>query len=73
MKYPVAVDKPDEKYRLLSQRPTDFFIAQSGLLGAETDRTPTHEAVFNAAADSFETKDTDDVLNVDLLGGLPTV
>mgnify|MGYP001812786362 FL=1 len=42
MQYPVAVDKPDEKYRLLSQRPSDYFIIQSGLLGAETERTPTH-------------------------------
>ena len=66
MQYPVAVNKPDEKYRLLSQRPSDFFIVQSGLLGAETERTPTHEAVFTAASDSFELKEGEDSLTVDL-------
>jgi YidC/Oxa1 family membrane protein insertase len=66
MQYPVAVNKPDEKYRLLSQRPSDFFIAQSGLLGSESERTPTHEAIFTASADSFELKDGEDSLTVDL-------
>jgi YidC/Oxa1 family membrane protein insertase len=66
MQYPVAVNKPDEKYRLLSQRPSDFFIVQSGLLGSQTERTPTHEAVFTAASDSFEMKEGEDSLIVDL-------
>lgn len=64
--YPVAVDLPEEKYRLLSQRPSDFFILQSGLLGAQTERTPTHEAVFTTASDSFELKEGEDSLTVDL-------
>ena len=67
MQYPVAVNKPDEKFRLLSQRPSDYFIIQSGLLGSETERTPTHEAVFTAASDRFELADGEDELNVDLL------
>lgn len=71
VKYPVAVNKPDEKYRLLSQRPTDFFIAQSGLLGAESDRTPTHEAVFTASAENFSLKDGEDTLDIDLLWQSP--
>lgn len=66
IEYPVAVNRPDEKYRLLSQRPSDYFIVQSGLLGAETARTPTHEAVFTAASDQFELKEGDDTLQVDL-------
>ncbi|MGB5637752.1 MAG: membrane protein insertase YidC, partial [Sedimenticolaceae bacterium] len=66
IEYPVAVNRPDEKYRLLSQRPSDYFIVQSGLLGAETARTPTHEAVFTAASDQFELKEGDDTLKVDL-------
>jgi len=64
--YPVAVERPDEKYQLLSRRPSDFFIVQSGLLSAEGERAPTHEAVFTAAADSFEMKDGEDSLSVDL-------
>jgi YidC/Oxa1 family membrane protein insertase len=67
IQYPVAVNKPDEKFRLLSQRPSDYFIIQSGLLGSETERTPTHEAVFTAAGDRFELADGEDQLIVDLL------
>ena len=67
IQYPVAVNKPDEKFRLLSQRPSDYFIIQSGLLGSETERAPTHEAVFTAASDRFELADGEDELTVDLL------
>jgi YidC/Oxa1 family membrane protein insertase len=66
VQYPVAIDKVDEKYRLLSQRPSDYFILQSGLLGDDPSRTPTHEAVFSAASDSFEMADGDNSLVVDL-------
>ncbi len=66
VQYPVAVDQPEQKYRLLSQRPSDFFIVQSGLLGADKTRTPTHEAVFSASAQRFELKEGEDSLTVDL-------
>jgi YidC/Oxa1 family membrane protein insertase len=64
--YPVAVDQPEVKYHLLSQRPSDFFIAQSGLLGEDAVRTPTHEAVFEATSDTFELGPNQDTLTVDL-------
>ncbi len=67
MEYPVTVDKPDVKYHLLSQRPFDYFIVQSGLLGQQTDRTPTHEAMFNASASRFELGPDQDELAVELL------
>jgi len=66
MQYPVAVEQPDNKYRLLSQRPSDYFIVQSGLLGSESERTPTHEAVFSSAADSYELKEGETELVVAL-------
>jgi YidC/Oxa1 family membrane protein insertase len=66
VQYPVAVELPDEKYRLLSQRPSDYFIAQSGLLGADKERTPTHEAVFSATQQQYELKDDMDELVVNL-------
>jgi len=66
VQYPIAVDKPEQKYRLLSQRPSDYFIAQSGLLGADTSRTPTHEAMFTASATAFEMQPDEDRLIVDL-------
>ena len=71
MNYPVAVDQPDVKYHLLSQRSFDYFIAQSGLLGQDQARTPTHEAVFEAAADRFEMAPDQDKLDVDLVWRSP--
>jgi YidC/Oxa1 family membrane protein insertase len=67
IQYPVAVDRPDVPYRLLSQRPSDFFIVQSGLLGADSERTPTHQATFTATADRFEMQDGQDSLVVELV------
>ena len=64
--YSVAVDRPDEEFQLLSQRPGDYFIAQSGLLGTESDRSPTHDAVYSAAAESYELQAGADSLAVDL-------
>ncbi len=66
MQYPVAVDQPDNKYHLLSQRPSDFFIMRTGLRGSDKDRMPTHEAVFSSAADSYEMKAGEDELVVEL-------
>lgn len=67
VKYPVAVDKPEVKYRLLSQRPSDYFILQSGLLGSDKARTPTHEAVFASDAQEYRLSDGDDSLSVDFV------
>jgi len=66
VKYPVAVERPEEKFRLMSRRPADFFILQSGLLGPDAERTPTHKAMFSAASDRFELQPGDDTLQVDL-------
>jgi YidC/Oxa1 family membrane protein insertase len=66
VRYPVSVDRPDVPYRLLSQRPSDYFIVQSGLLGVEKERTPTHQATFTAGSDRFEMADGEEELVVDL-------
>lgn len=66
IQYPVAVDTPEIKFQLLSQRFDDYFIAQSGLLGADQARTPTHEATFRAARDTYTLPDVAEQLVVDL-------
>jgi len=67
VEYPVSVDQPDVKYHLLSQRPFDYFIVQSGLLGQDAARTPTHEALFTATAERFELAADQDELPVELV------
>jgi YidC/Oxa1 family membrane protein insertase len=71
VRFPVSVDRPDVPYRLLSERPSDFFILQSGLLGADKERTPTHQDVFSASADRYVMQDGQDTLVVDLVWRSP--
>ncbi len=65
-KYPVSLDKPEEKYRLLSTDPSDFFIVQSGLLGAKGSEAPTHQVRFQAAKTQYRMADGANTLQVDL-------
>ncbi len=65
VKHPVSGDTPEIKFELMSQRLSDFFIAQTGLLGGDATRTPNHEAIFTAASDSYELTEGDDQLSVD--------
>jgi YidC/Oxa1 family membrane protein insertase len=44
--YPVAVDQPDESFRLLNDKGADLFLIQSGLLGAEREM-PNHHTPFS--------------------------
>ena len=67
-KYPVSVEEPERKYRLLSRDPADFFIVQSGLLG---DEAPTHEALFTSAKTRYEMAEGADSLDVDLVWTSP--
>ena len=66
-KYPVSVETPDVKYRLLSRDPANFFIAQSGLLGAAGSGAPSHEALFTAEQTSYTMPDSANTLDVDLV------
>ena len=59
-KYPVAVNKPDEKYRLLSQRPTGLLHRLSGLLGPKptVPHQPTKRFSLPAQAPLKDGEDT---------------
>lgn len=67
VQYPISVDIPDIKYHLLSQRPSDYFIVQTGLLGSDKERTPTHQAVFSSAQKNYAMADDAQELVVDLV------
>ena len=67
LKYPVSIQQQDVKYRLMSRSPDDFFIAQNGLLGAADQEAPTHESVFSTARTSYQLKEGQEQLVVDLV------
>ncbi|MDO6459256.1 membrane protein insertase YidC [Granulosicoccaceae sp. 1_MG-2023] len=63
--YPVAVDKPDEPFVLMSDEPAKFFVAQSGLQSAGGN-APTHQAMFQAEADNYVMADGQNELRIPL-------
>lgn len=65
--YPVSVKTPDIKFQLMSTNPQDFFIAQSGLLGSDKTRAPTHETTYQVSADRFVLAEGQDSMTVDLV------
>ena len=67
LKYPVSIQQPDVKYRLMSRSPDDFFIAQNGLLGGKDVEVPNHEALFTAAQTEYSMVEGKDELLVDLV------
>ncbi len=52
-KYAVNADKQDEKVDLLTEDRTNFHVAQSGLVSANKETAPTHNAVYTAEQDSY--------------------
>ena len=67
--YPIMPEHPDDKFRLFKPEPPNMFIAQSGLLGAEANALPTHEALFTTAQTSYSLGDRDNTLDVNLTWG----
>ena len=46
--YPVSLDTPDSKVELFSPDASNFYIAQSGLIGSGQQKAPTHETHYQA-------------------------
>lgn len=67
LKYPVSMQQPDVKYRLMSRSQDDFFISQNGLLGAGNQDAPNHETLFTASQTSYRMEAGKDQLVVDLV------
>ncbi|MBI1423943.1 MAG: membrane protein insertase YidC [Gammaproteobacteria bacterium] len=68
-KYSVAVNKPDQPYRLLEETPQRDFVVQSGFFVANNkqlqDLTPSRQTVYQTAQTRYEI--TKEATNVDLV------
>lgn len=51
--YPVTPEDPNSKVRLLKPDVPNFFVAQSGLIGAAPQPLPTHDAYFSTERQEF--------------------
>ncbi len=65
-KYAVDAEKQDVKVDLLTESLTNYHVAQSGLVSANKDTAPTHNAVYSAEQDSYRLTDGVDELKVPL-------
>ncbi len=70
--YPVDPKTPEEKFPLLKPAPPNLFIAQSGLIGADPDTAPTHEAQYRAERPLFELAAGQEQLEVPLVWTHPS-
>jgi len=69
LKYPVAIDKPDEPFRLMDISKHRHFTAQSGfhVSGAEASITPGRQTVYHTAKTEYKLHDGEKQLDVDLV------
>jgi len=65
LKYPVAVDKPNQPFELMSDTKT-LFIAQSALLGNAGSDAPNHHQIFTAEKSNYTLAKGADTLKVRL-------
>lgn len=67
LNYLDSLERPDLKVELLSPREPNVFIAQSGLIGTEKERAPSHEAIYRAEKGEYQLVDGVDELVVPLI------
>lgn len=66
-KYPVSIDDQGTPFTLMSDEPSEFLIAQSGLQGGEGIEAPTHKAQYRSAETSYTLSGEGKVLKVPLV------
>ena len=61
-KYPVALEKPDDPFPLLTKLPGEMYVAQTGLLSRQG--APNHLATFSSAKSQYNLAEGEDELSV---------
>jgi YidC/Oxa1 family membrane protein insertase len=64
--YPVSVDTPDQKFRLMQPQKPNLFITQTGFMDADPERAPNHNSPFQATQTEYHLAEGEDQLTVDL-------
>ncbi len=66
-KYAVEADHPEEKVAMLTNKQVNFHIAQSGLVSADSESAPTHNAIYRAESTDYVMGDDVDSITVPLV------
>ncbi|MFK7995121.1 MAG: membrane protein insertase YidC [Granulosicoccus sp.] len=62
--YPISIEQPDTSFLLLSDDPTHYLVAESGLQARANEAAPTHKEIMSVAGDSFTLADGQDSLAI---------
>ncbi|MES9939720.1 MAG: membrane protein insertase YidC [Candidatus Thiodiazotropha sp. 6PLUC2] len=67
LNYRDTFETPDIKVELLTPSGPNLYIAQSGLIGAENDAAPNHDAIFQSDQSLYEMAEGEDELIIPLV------
>ncbi|MET0007738.1 MAG: membrane protein insertase YidC [Candidatus Thiodiazotropha sp. 6PLUC4] len=67
LNYRDTFETPDIKVELLTPSGPNLYIAQSGLIGAENDAAPNHDAIFQSDQSLYEMTEGEDELIIPLV------
>lgn len=70
--YSQTPERPEDKFRLFKPEAPNLFVAQSGLIGADPEAVPTHEALFDSEFSSYTLDANDSTLVVELTWNHPS-
>ncbi|RDH91160.1 MAG: membrane protein insertase YidC [endosymbiont of Seepiophila jonesi] len=62
--YQVSPETPELKFQLLSPMMPNLFIAQSGMIGSEEGKAPTHEAEYQIEQSEYSLSEDQDTIDV---------
>ncbi len=65
--YPVSLDTPDQKFRLMKPDSPDLYLAQSGLIADKGVTAPNHKSLYQSEKSEYRMADGVDSLTVDLV------
>lgn len=65
--YPITAGTKTPTIGLLSDDPSHFYIAQSGMVGTEGNAAPTHNELYTSEKNSYQMEPTDKDLSVPLI------
>lgn len=62
--YPISIEQPDSSFLLVSDDPTHYLVAESGLQARTDEPAPTHKELMSVEGDSFDMAEGQDTLTI---------
>lgn len=62
--YPISIEQPDSMFLLVSDDPTHYLVAESGLQARAGEAAPTHREPMSVDGDSFVLEDGQNTLSI---------